>query len=67
MAARGDLAYAEYELAICHGAAFLWHFNLLILLAGRHPPAPAFRNHGASAGAGLVLSKLLSARARVTP
>lgn len=42
-------AYAEYELAICYGAAFLWHFNLLILLAGRHPSAPAFRNHGASA------------------
>lgn len=47
--ARGDLAHAEYELAICYGTAFLWHFNLLILLAGRHPPAPAFRNHGASA------------------
>lgn len=62
--ARGDLAYAEYELAICYGAAFLWHFNLFILLAGRHPPAPASRNHGASAVAGLVLSKLPSARER---
>lgn len=61
--ARGDLAYAEYELAICYGAAFLWHFNLLILLAGRHSPAPASRNHGTSAGAGLVLSKLPSVRA----
>jgi len=32
-------ALAEYELAICYGAAFLWHFSLLILLAGGHPPA----------------------------
>lgn len=40
---------SKYELTICYGTAFLWHFNLLILLAERHLPASASRNHGASA------------------
>lgn len=38
---------SKYELTICYGTAFLWHFNLLILLARRHLPASASRNHGA--------------------